>query len=1566
MGDDVLEAAAGARLAPCAPPSPGGEGRCGGWCRLGQASPSCSHTVSEAATAVGRGARAAQVPGDGRPTSSVTLGRAPRALRLPLWGLLVLMCVGVCGAAAGGDLFDSGQMELERHPHVGIRHRRSVNNMTVCPSIDIRKSFDNVEELEDCDVIEGHLKMVLIGDAAVPVRFPRLKQVTHYVIFYRVQSVQSFSEMFPNLAVIRGHQLFSDYALVVYENQQLRDLGLIGLTRIMRGTVRIEKNPYLCYLDTIDWERLTGRKGMVIQDNADAQECTSLGRVCMNSCANSTGVGRTCWNQQHCQTLQFKNCHPFCEGGCTHTGVRPSPRDCVTCKDVVLNGECMENCPKDTFLYEGWRCISMEECIKMTDGTKRFKAHMGQCVLDCPAGFTAKLDKDDREVGVCEQCKGLCQKWCQGDTMLNSIRDVEQMKGCTHINGSLRIQVSGENIVKELEENLKDITVISGYLRVSYSEPLVSMNFLRNLQVIGGRTLESRQYSLYFLQNVNLQSLWPNTTNLTVKRGRAFFHFNHQLCLDKIHSLLAQLNISTEDNVDVGPMTNGDQIACQRLNISASVKKTYSTSVLLEWDNFRRNVTDFRSLLGYNVYFREAPHRNLSMFTGRDACGSDPWKVIDFPNTEMGPTPTKDKNGTLVQGEHAPVQEMLTKLLPFTQYAFYVETMMALTSPNTTTGRSDIVYFTTTESRPSVPRNLVLEQVKVVTLGSGGGGPRLESLLVSWDPPQLPNGIITEYEVVASHNDAKETMLPDNNFCSSGLSSEPRPVVTTPKPTTTTTPKPQCCACPAEGAPPETGGPTIDQRKTTDQIYFENLLQNSIFVRRSSKRKAGTSTVPTGRRRRSIDGEPLANNITIGNTSVHQDGEGRTNATNVTGPCVDRQGAWCKKYQIRLPANETKNSTVLHELRHFAEYTVKVRACQNPNSSGERLCSHYTIASKKTRSNPAADALQRPPTISNHTVGGHVTLNWMDPPDPNGGSVLSYVIYTQRMDDERVKDPTMIRKCDLIKCKSPPCERKHEVQLSPGNNSLRVQAVTAAGHGPFSEPVFWVVEAPHGALSANTIVGIVLGLLCVLILCSVAVIVVYKRVAKQSIDNIYTSWNPYYGGQISYQPDDWEVDIEKVHFDHVIGKGSFGSVYEGTALLRMSRDGPDDTEHMCRVAIKTLLEDASMYDRQAFLSEASLMKGFNCYHVVRLMGIVSNMNTKSSDSIPRPPFVIMELMSRGDLKSYLRSMRPEDDGVSVPEHCPVLPHIYQMAIQIADGMAYLTQMNSVHRDLAARNCMVTEDMTIKIGDFGMTRHLYEKNYYKKGGKGLLPVRWMGPESLRDGRFTSQSDVWSFGVVLWEMCTYAAQPYQGLTNEEVIHHVLTRNRMARPANCPERLYELMYRCWEYRPDDRPTFIKLVQELLNYDIGDEFAKHSFYHTQWPQMVAEAEAREEAEPTVLTPLTHGLSDAPVGLGRRPRIAEAEDLSDEECEMEVRARPAARQPRPLADPEAANYAEFEEMRRNGGHGSLSSAENSKAHSLQFSSSDGSKGSKASNGSARNGYIAGGGLSHVQRTAEC
>lgn len=322
---------------------------------------------------------------------------------------------------------------------------------------------------------------------------------------------------------------------------------------------------------------------------------------------------------------------------------------------------------------------------------------------------------------------------------------------------------------------------------------------------------------------------------------------------------------------------------------------------------------------------------------------------------------------------------------------------------------------------------------------------------------------------------------------------------------------------------------------------------------------------------------------------------------------------------------------------------------------------------------------------------------------------------------------------------------------------------------------------------------------------------------KEKEFRLYANVNPDYMS-VPYVADEWERPRERIIQLNELGQGSFGMVYEG--IYRT----PSEREISC--AIKTVNENATDKERLNFLKEASVMKSFDTNHVVHLLGVVS---------AGQPTLVIMELMSRGDLKGYLRSMRPDESSGycsgtnnEPPPHPPTLKQILQMAIEIADGMAYLAAKKFVHRDLAARNCMVADDLTVKIGDFGMTRDIYETDYYRKGTKGLLPVRWMAPESLKDGIFSSSSDVFSYGVVLWEMATLASQPYQGLSNDQVLKYVIDGGIMERPENCPDQLYNLMIRCWQHRPFSRPTFLHIVKMLCK-DAKENFHRVSYFHSE-----------------------------------------------------------------------------------------------------------------------------------------
>jgi len=276
----------------------------------------------------------------------------------------------------------------------------------------------------------------------------------------------------------------------------------------------------------------------------------------------------------------------------------------------------------------------------------------------------------------------------------------------------------------------------------------------------------------------------------------------------------------------------------------------------------------------------------------------------------------------------------------------------------------------------------------------------------------------------------------------------------------------------------------------------------------------------------------------------------------------------------------------------------------------------------------------------------------------------------------------------------------------------------------------------------------------------------------------------------------WEFPRDKLSDLHEVGQGNFGLVYKAQA------EGIVPGQRKSTVAIKTLAtevaEDENIKDE--FMSEVKIMMDMNCDNVVRLLGVCTDK---------QPFYMIMEFLPKGDLKDVLTKNRPMSDRPAPFGQ----KRLALMGAGIAEGMHFLGTMTIVHRDLAARNCLVGEGLQVKIGDFGLTRKTYSKDYYRMKNAAPLPIRWMAIESLYDGVFTCETDLWSFGIVLWEIATFGKVPYASLDNEQVVDRVCEDDyRMPAPAGCPPGFYKIMVRCWEEAPADRGTFADSKVELL----------------------------------------------------------------------------------------------------------------------------------------------------------
>ncbi|XP_008430471.1 focal adhesion kinase 1 isoform X12 [Poecilia reticulata] len=263
---------------------------------------------------------------------------------------------------------------------------------------------------------------------------------------------------------------------------------------------------------------------------------------------------------------------------------------------------------------------------------------------------------------------------------------------------------------------------------------------------------------------------------------------------------------------------------------------------------------------------------------------------------------------------------------------------------------------------------------------------------------------------------------------------------------------------------------------------------------------------------------------------------------------------------------------------------------------------------------------------------------------------------------------------------------------------------------------------------------------------------------------------------------DYEIQRDCIELGRCIGEGQFGDVHQGVYI---SQENP-----ALSVAVKTCKNSTSDSVREKFLQEALTMRQFDHPHIVKLMGVITE----------NPVWIIMELCTLGELRSFLQVRKYSLD----------LATLILYSYQLSTALAYLESKRFVHRDIAARNVLVSTVDCVKLGDFGLSRYMEDSSYYK-ASKGKLPIKWMAPESINFRRFTTASDVWMFGVCMWEILMYGIKPFQGVKNNDVIGRIENGERLAMPPQCPPTLYSLMTKCWSYDPSKRPRFNELKTQL-----------------------------------------------------------------------------------------------------------------------------------------------------------
>ncbi|XP_064863758.1 ephrin type-A receptor 5 [Oncorhynchus nerka] len=484
------------------------------------------------------------------------------------------------------------------------------------------------------------------------------------------------------------------------------------------------------------------------------------------------------------------------------------------------------------------------------------------------------------------------------------------------------------------------------------------------------------------------------------------------------------------------------------------------------------------------------------------------------------------------------------------------------------------------------------------------------------------------------------------------------------------------------------------------------------------------------------------------------------------------------------------NSVMVADLLAHTNYTFEVEAV---NGVSELTNPGRQFVSLNVTTNQAAPS---PVSVVRKGNSGKnsISVSWQEPDRPNG-IILEYEIKYFEKDQET--------SYTIIKCKETEIVADG---LKPSSVYIfQIRARTSAGYGGFSRR-FEFETSPYLAASSDRsqfpIVAVAITVGVILLALVTGLLLSGRRCgyskAKQEPDeekiHFHNGHIMYPGVRTYVDPHTYEdpnqavhefakeIDVSCITIERVIGAGEFGEVCSGPLRLPGKKEFP--------VAIKTLKAGYTERQRRDFLGEASIMGQFDHPNIIHLEGVV----TKT-----KPVMIITEYMENGSLDTFLK----KNDGQFT------VIQLVGMLRGMASGMRYLCDIGYVHRDLAARNILVNSNLVCKVSDFGLSRVLEddaEAAYTTRGGK--IPIRWTAPEAIAFRKFTSASDVWSYGIAMWEVMSYGERPYWEMSNQDVIKAVEESYRLPGPMDCPVVLYHLMMACWQKDRNSRPKFEEIV--------------------------------------------------------------------------------------------------------------------------------------------------------------